>query len=174
MIDHIIFDVDGTLSDGGITICDDGVECKQFQAKDGLLIRMLPKLGFTTIIITGRKSELTKIRANDLHISVLLQGVDDNEAVLKKYFAEHNINGERFAFIGDDLNDYMVMQLCAFKACPSDAVKEIRNICDYISSEKGGHGAVRDICEFILQKQNQYLEFLSLFGISEPLGQRNL
>jgi 3-deoxy-D-manno-octulosonate 8-phosphate phosphatase (KDO 8-P phosphatase) len=165
VIDHIIFDVDGTLTDGGIIISDNGIEAKQFQAKDGLIIRMLPKLGFTTIIITGRKSELTAVRADDLNISLLMQGVHDKEAALKDYFSEHNLSGERFAFIGDDLNDYAAMQLCSFKFCPADAAKEIREICDYVSIKKGGCGAVRDICEYLLRKQNQYSDLLMLLGL---------
>jgi len=165
MIDHIIFDVDGTLTDGGIIISGNGVESKQFQAKDGLLIRVLPKLGFTTMIITGRNSELTKIRADDLHISTVFQGIDDKAEIIRRYIAENGLDGSRFAYIGDDLNDYEVMKLCIFKACPADATKEIRDLCDYVSTEKGGHGAARDICEYLLRRQNQYENFLKLFGV---------
>jgi 3-deoxy-D-manno-octulosonate 8-phosphate phosphatase (KDO 8-P phosphatase) len=164
MIDHIIFDVDGTLTDGGIIISDDGTESKVFQAKDGLLIRELPKLGFTTMIITGRESELTKIRADDLDITVIMQGVKNKEEALKAYLSEHGLTGESFAYIGDDLNDYKAMTLCAFKACPADAVEEIREISDYISIKCGGIGACRDICEYLLRKQGQYEGFLRLFN----------
>jgi 3-deoxy-D-manno-octulosonate 8-phosphate phosphatase (KDO 8-P phosphatase) len=164
MIDHIVCDVDGTLTDGGIIVSANGVESKTFQVKDGLLIHELPKLGFKTMFITGRKSELTAIRAKDLNISVVIQGVNDKEAVLKSYCKEHKISSERFAFIGDDLNDYKAMKLCAFKACPADAVKEIREICDYISPERGGHGACRDICEHLLRMNGLYEDFLRLFG----------
>ncbi|MCL1797144.1 MAG: HAD hydrolase family protein [Eggerthellaceae bacterium] len=164
MIDHIIFDVDGTLTDGGITISSNGVESKQFQAKDGLLVRVLPKLGFTTMILTGRNSELTAIRAKDLAISVVFQGVNNKIEVLEQYFLEHGLTGANFAYIGDDLNDYEAMQMCAFKACPADATREIRRICDYISPIKAGHGAVRDICEHLLYEQNQYDDMLALFG----------
>jgi len=163
MIDHIVFDVDGTLTDGGIIVSDNGVESKVFQAKDGILIRELPKLGFTTMIITGRKSELTAIRADDMDISVIMQGINDKEAALKSYFEEHKLSGERFAYIGDDVNDYRVMKLCAFKACPADAVEEIRDISDYVSPKNGGFGAGRDICEYLLRRQGQYEDFLRLF-----------
>ena len=166
MIDHIVFDVDGTLTDGGITISDSGVESKTFQAKDGLLTRVLPKLGFTTMIITGRDSRLTNIRAEDLRISVLIQGVDDKATVLKQYFTKNRLTRERFAYIGDDLNDYAAMKLCGFKACPDDAAVEIRAICDYVSPRNGGHGAVRDICEHILKKEGKYSELLNFYGAS--------
>jgi len=165
MIDHIVFDIDGTLTDGDITISDDGVESKAFQAKDGLFIRVLPKLGFTTIFLTGRKSELTDIRAEDLNISVVIQGVREKEATLRNYIIEHNLNGERFAYIGDDLNDYTAMQICGVRACPADAAKEIIEICDFVSTKNGGQGAVREFCEYLLQKQNQYDDLLRLFGV---------
>ncbi|MCL2749549.1 MAG: HAD hydrolase family protein [Coriobacteriia bacterium] len=169
MIDHIIFDIDGTLTDGGIYISSNGVEVKRFQAKDGLLVRMLPRVGFTTMIMTGRNSELTSIRAEDLCISEVLQGINDKEAALRDYFKKHKLSGERFAFIGDDLNDYEAMKLCAFKACPADATKEIRDICDYVSTEKGGSGAVREICEYLLREQGKYESFLGIFIHSENI-----
>jgi len=166
LINHIIFDVDGTLTDGGITFSDNGVESKQFQAKDGLLVRMLPRLGFTTMIITGRDSKLTQMRADDLQMSVVIQGVKDKEATLLNYMKENNLKKEQFAYIGDDLNDYTAMKLCGFCACPADATKEIRDICDYVSTYNGGHGAVRDICELILKQSEKYLQLLKLFGIN--------
>lgn len=164
-ITHIVFDVDGTLTDGSITISSNGVESKDFQAKDGILIRELPKLGFTTMFLTGRDSELTNIRAKDLNISEVVQGVLNKDEVLKEYMLKNNLSGEQFAYIGDDVNDYKAMLLCAFKACPTDATLEIKRICNYVSGYKGGYGAVRDICEYLLQSEGKYLAFLDLFGI---------
>jgi len=165
MIDHIVFDVDGTLTDGQITISDDGVESKAFQSKDGLLVRVLPKLGFTTIFLTGRKSRLTDIRAEDLCISLVIQGVGDKVKVLSEYMSEHNLSRERVAYVGDDLNDYAAMQLCGMKACPADASKEVRDICDFVSTKKGGRGAVREFCEYLLKKQDRYDDMLKIFNI---------
>jgi len=165
MIEYVIFDVDGTLTDGSIAITDDGTECKVFQAKDGLIVRVLPKLGFTTAIITGRFSEATIIRAKDLHISTIEHGIEDKRDILERYFKENSVNGKNVAYIGDDLNDYMAMRLCGFKACPCDATHEIKAICDYISPFSGGRGAVRDICEHILKKTGKYDDFLVFYGI---------
>jgi len=165
MIEYVVFDVDGTLTDGSIVISDNGTENKVFQAKDGLIVRSLSKLGFTTLIITGRISEATSIRAKDLLIFTMSQGIDDKETTLKEYFMEHRVGGERFAYVGDDLNDYAAMKMCSFKACPSDAASEIKAICDYVSPLSGGHGAVRDICEHLLRKTEKYNDFLKLFKI---------
>jgi 3-deoxy-D-manno-octulosonate 8-phosphate phosphatase (KDO 8-P phosphatase) len=111
MIDHIVFDIDGTLTDGGITFTDNGAESKQFQAKDGIVMRVLPKLGYTTMFITGRDSKLTIARAEDLKISKVFQGVDDKEGLLKKYMAENSLTGQQYAYIGDDSKDYAAMKL---------------------------------------------------------------
>lgn len=164
-ITHIVFDVDGTLTDGSIIISSNDVESKNFQAKDGILIRELPKLGFTTMFMTGRDSELTNIRAKDLNISEVVLGVSNKDEILKAYMLKNNLNGEQFAYIGDDVNDYKAMSLCTFKACPADATLEIKRICDYVSRYKGGHGAVRDICEYLLRHVGKHQAFLDLFGI---------
>jgi len=169
MIDHIVFDIDGTLTDGSIIISDNGGESKRFQAKDGLIVRALPQLGFTTIIMTGRNSEAAQIRSEDLHISVFFHGVVDKAMVLQTYLKEHKLQHKRFAYIGDDLNDYEAMKQCAFKACPADATKEIRMLCDYVSPLPAGYGAVRDICEYLLRRQDQYAAFLKLFGLESVL-----
>jgi 3-deoxy-D-manno-octulosonate 8-phosphate phosphatase (KDO 8-P phosphatase) len=97
----------------------------------------------------------------------VIQGVKDKAVALRDYMNEHNLNGDRFAYVGDDLNDYTAMQMCGFKACPADAAEEIRNICDFVSTKKGGHGAVREFCDHLLQKQEQYDDMLKLFGV-EP------
>lgn len=163
MIDHIVFDIDGTLTDGGIIISDCGRELKRFHVRDGQIIAFLPSIGFTTIFLTGRTSEVTRIRANELGVKVVMQGVSDKAATLQKYMNTNKIDKKRIAYVGDDLNDYAAMSLCAFKACPSDAAIEIRQICNYVSVNKGGDGAARDICEYILKCQNQLASFINQY-----------
>ena len=166
-VNHIVFDVDGTLTDGGIILSSDGTEIKRFDVKDGLVIGALPTLGFTTMFLTGRNSELTRLRAAELKINIVLQNVSNKYAVLKKYIDDNNLSWNQFAYIGDDINDYEAMKPCAFKACPSDAVEEIRIICDHVSAYRGGHGAARDICKYLLKQQRQYNDFVSLYGLGE-------
>jgi len=84
---------------------------------------------------------------------------------LKTLFSERNIEPGQCAYIGDDLNDYAAMKLCGFKACPADAVVEIRELCDYVSPYSGGYGAVRDICEYILKQEGKYNELLAFYGV---------
>ena len=160
-----VFDVDGTLTDGGILISSNGVEVKRFQAKDGLIVRVLPEIGVETLILTGRNSELTQIRAEDLHVSYIFQGVNDKVGILSRFMAENGFSSEQVVFFGDDLNDYTAMMLCKHRVCPSDAAEEIKNICEYVSTYPGGEGAVRDCCEVMLKKFGLYSDFTKLFGV---------
>ena len=163
MIKTIIFDVDGTLTDGGIIFSDRGQEIKRFSAYDGLVMKVLPQIGIDTIILTGRESEIVRQRGEGLGITRIFQGVLDKEAKLREMSSD--INLEEAAYIGDDLNDYAAMLLCGCRACPANAAEEIKSICEYISSYSGGNGAVRDILEYILKKQRQWDEILKIFKI---------
>ena len=161
----VVLDVDGTLTDGSISYCSSNIEMKTFNVKDGAILNSLTQLGIEVIFLTGRKSEATTKRAQELNIKAI-QGVTDKETVLKEYMLEHGISGENIAYIGDDINDHNAMLLCDFKACPVDAALEIKSICDYVSDHRGGYGAVRDICESLLHRMGKYEDFLNLFGIS--------
>ncbi|MDR0919222.1 MAG: HAD hydrolase family protein [Oscillospiraceae bacterium] len=163
MIKCLVLDVDGTLTDGGIYIASDKTEYKRFQAKDGLIVRVLPEIGIKTVILTGRDSPLTLIRAEDLKISYIFQGVIDKKLSLNQFFFENNLDYSEIAYIGDDLNDYRAMLLCGFKACPADSATEIKTIADYVSPCNGGDGAVRDICEKILKDNGLWEDFLKLW-----------
>ena len=165
MIKTVIFDVDGTLTDGGIIFLGSGKEIKKFSAYDGLLIHVLPQIGIKTIILTGRKSKAVRRRGKDLDITHVIQGVLNKEEKLREMSSD--INLQETAYIGDDLNDYAAMLLCGLRACPANAAEEIKGICEYISSYNGGNGAVRDILEYILKKQRQWDEILKIFMISK-------
>jgi len=164
MISILVCDVDGTLTDGGVIFGDNG-EAKAFSVKDGLMLKVLPKLGIFVVFLTGRSSKIVEARGKELDIRDILQNIADKENILLSYIAEHGIDAQNVAYIGDDLNDCAAMKLCGFKACPADAAAEIRKLCDYVSPFNGGHGAVRDICEYILKQNGKYGEFLNLFGI---------
>jgi 3-deoxy-D-manno-octulosonate 8-phosphate phosphatase (KDO 8-P phosphatase) len=159
----IVLDVDGTLTDGSITYDNEGIETKAFSVKDGFIIKCLPKLDISVIFLTGRVSKIVENRGNELDVRDILQGIEDKKTSLLTYATQHNIELINIAYIGDDLNDFAAMNLCGFKACPADAVVEIRAICDYISPYSGGYGAVRDICEYILKQNEMYGKYLDLF-----------
>lgn len=151
-IELLISDVDGTLTDGKIYTGDNGELCKAFNIKDGYGIRhILPKYGIKFVIITGRESKITERRCEELGINLLYQGVANKVECLSSLLKKLGITFNNVAYIGDDLNDLAVMSLCGIKGCPADAAKEIKAISDFISTCKGGEGAVREFIEFLIQ-----------------------
>jgi 3-deoxy-D-manno-octulosonate 8-phosphate phosphatase (KDO 8-P phosphatase) len=144
----VILDVDGTLTDGKIYVSASGELMKAFNVKDDYgLAHILPTLGLTPIIVTERESLIVQNRARELGITEVYQNIADKAAKLADLSEKYNCRLESFAYIGDDLNDYYAMKLCGFKACPADAVAEIKAIADYMAPHPGGYGAVRDVCD---------------------------
>ncbi len=148
----IVFDVDGTLTDGKLYIGPTGEVFKAFNAHDAVGIRKLKEYGIISIIITGRESELVNIRAKEMNITKVYQNVQTKEEELKKAMKEFKVKKENVGYIGDDINDLEAMKKCSFKACPQDAVKEIKEICDYISPCKCNEAAVREIIDNVILK----------------------
>ncbi|RRD38472.1 HAD-IIIA family hydrolase [Leptotrichia sp. OH3620_COT-345] len=160
MIKLILLDVDGTLTDGGIYRGNDGIELKKFNVKDGYAIVYAQKIGINFGIITGRKSELVKIRAEELKMKYIYQGISEKTLVLKEIIKITSLKKEEIAYMGDDLNDLNIMKEVGLKGAPKDAAREIKETADFISSKKGGYGAVREFIEFIIKKENKWEEFL--------------
>lgn len=160
MIKLILLDVDGTLTDGGIYRGNNGEELKKFNVKDGYAIVQAQKMGIDFGIITGRNSELVKIRAEELKIKYIYQGISEKIIILKEIMEKTSLKKEEIAYMGDDLNDLNIMKEVGLKGAPEDAVKEITEAADFISSKKGGCGAVREFIEFIIKKENKWGKFL--------------
>lgn len=150
----LVIDVDGTLTDGGIYIGNNGEIMKKFYVKDGYAIHeLLPQMGIIPIIITGRQSEIVSIRCQELGINRIVQGCSDKLLELKKIILEEQIAMEEVAYIGDDLNDFECMSQVGVKGCPNDAVDEIKKIADYVAEREGGKGAVREFIEWMKTQQ---------------------
>lgn len=156
MIELIVLDVDGTLTDGGITYTNSGEELKTFDVKDGLgIASWTRKLGKKAAIITGRKSILVEKRAKELGITYIFQGVDDKDQVLLEILEKENISWEEVAAIGDDLNDLLMLKKVGLSFAPCDAVPYIKNSVNIVCKKSGGKGAVREMIEYILEYDNQ-------------------
>lgn len=150
MIKLFVMDVDGTLTDGSIFIGEHGEIMKRFSCKDGYaLCHFLPEMGVIPAIITGRESEILKRRCEELHIVHLVQNCQDKVSALMNMIEELGISFDEVAYIGDDLNDFEVMKIVGLRGCPADAVKEIKEICEFVSQSDGGRGAVREFIEWI-------------------------
>ena len=146
-------DVDGTLTDGKIYMSPSKEIMKAFNIKDGYGIHdILIPTGIIPVIITGRSSEIVLNRCQELGISEIYQGVNNKVKKLNDIINDLST----VAYIGDDLNDFSCME--AVKAngglvgCPADAVKEIKEIADYVARHNGGEGAVRDFIEWLLSQ----------------------
>lgn len=146
-------DVDGTLTDGKIYMSANGELMKAFNIKDGYAIAHLREYGIEPVIITGRESEIVKQRSAELKITELYQSVNNKLFKLKEVCKSKGIELSNVAYIGDDVNDLICIQQCGCTACPSDAVRAVKDKVDYVSTEKGGEGAVRDFCEYLIAQQ---------------------
>ena len=153
-------DVDGTLTDGKIYMGANGELMKAFNIKDGVGIHdiLIPN-GITPVIITGRKSEIVKMRCTELGIKEVYQGVSDKAVQLSELLDKNNNGFDCVAYIGDDINDLPCMNLvkqgCGLIGSPADAVDEVKQNSDFVSTKNGGDGAVREFIEWIIKKQQQ-------------------
>lgn len=155
------FDIDGVMTDGTLTYLPDGTETKTFYTLDGAGIRMLQKSGITVGWITGRSSAAVEHRAKNLGITHLAQGVSDKHQVFGTWLKEAGLDFAQAGFMGDDLIDLAVMKACAFSAAPVNAVGIVKQSADLVTAESGGRGAVRTVCEHILQAQGKLDAFLN-------------
>lgn len=152
-IKMLVMDVDGTLTDGHIYISADGEIMKAFHVQDGYaIVHILPELGITPVIITGRSSEIVKRRAAELKIHHLHQGISDKLCKLKEVAEELGVSAEQIAYIGDDLNDLECIRYCGMTACPADAVGAVRDAVNYICERNGGSGAVREFVDKLVSE----------------------
>ncbi len=150
----LVFDVDGVMTDGSITYDENGVEYKTFNAKDGHGLAKMLKYGFLTAVITGRKNGTVERRAQDLRFSEVYQGVKNKLPILEAIMQKYELDFSQVSYMGDDEPDIPVLEKVAIAACPSDAVDRVKNICNFVSSKEGGKGAVRELCDFIFDSQN--------------------
>ena len=160
MIKLVLLDVDGTLTDGGIYRGNNGEELKRFNVKDGYAIVNAQKHGIEFGINTGRKSELVEIRSNELKIKYLYQGISEKTVILKEIMQKTGLKKEEIAYMGDDLNDILIMKQSGLTSAPKDAADEVIQIADFVSEKNGGSGAVREFVEYILKKDGKWETFL--------------
>ncbi|HEU0188146.1 MAG TPA: HAD family hydrolase [Gallionellaceae bacterium] len=149
----IAFDVDGILTDGGLYLSDSGEEFKRFNSLDGHGLKMLKASGVELAIITGRTSRCVELRAQNLGIAHLFQGVEDKLDVMQQLLARLNLAPQAAAFMGDDVVDLPVMRRVGLAITVPNAPQVVRDHSHYVSQRDGGHGAVREACELIMSAQ---------------------
>lgn len=161
----LLLDVDGVLTDGRIIFNDEGVESKQFDVKDGHGLKLLMHHGIEIAIISGRTSRVVEHRAADLGIEEVYQGVWDKEGLFLEIIARKDIKPENVAYMGDDIVDVKLLRKVGLAAAPADAVPQAREVAHYVSKRRGGRGAVRELCELILEAKGLWPEILSREGM---------
>jgi 3-deoxy-D-manno-octulosonate 8-phosphate phosphatase (KDO 8-P phosphatase) len=150
-ITHFVFDVDGVLTDGFLSILDDGQMVRRMNIKDGYALQLAVKQGYRVLIITGGNSETVRNRLNRLGIEDVFLKVENKKQKLAEYMAEKNIFPQELLFMGDDIPDYTAMQISGLACAPADAAPEIKQISQYISPVAGGYGCARDVIEKVLK-----------------------
>lgn len=148
------FDVDGVFTDGSIIYDENGKETKVFNAKDGQGIVCVEKSGIITAIITARKNGTVEHRAKNLGITELHQGIKYKLPILEDIIKKYNFTFKNVSYMGDDLPDICILEKVGLACCPNDAVDEVKDICDFVSTKDGGRGAIRELCDFVLRSQN--------------------
>lgn len=152
MIEIIFLDVDGCLTDGGIFYTNLGDEIKKFNVNDGFGIKQWNKMGKISAIITGKSSLIVEKRAKELDIKYVYQGVSDKFSVAKEILKKENLSFENAAAIGDDYNDIKLLNAVNLSFKPKNAIEKVK--ADITLSKKGGYGAVRQMIEIIIEKEN--------------------
>lgn len=147
------FDVDGVMTDGSLYFTPEGREMKAFNSRDGHGMKMLQQAGVRLAIITGRTSQVVELRAQNLGVGLLLQGVEDKRAALVGLAREAGLDLAQTGYMGDDVVDLPVLRACGFSASVPDGHPLVRRHVHYVSRAPAGRGAVREVCELILQAQ---------------------
>jgi 3-deoxy-D-manno-octulosonate 8-phosphate phosphatase (KDO 8-P phosphatase) len=152
----LCLDVDGTLTDGRLFYSDWGQEIRAFDVHDGLGMVLARHANLPIAWITGRTSRLVEKRAKELQIPYLRQGIHEKTSEVTSIAAELGIPLSTVAFMGDDLNDLPVMQVCGVAIAPASAASDVRKIAHIVTQKGGGRGAVREAIETILRAQGTY------------------
>lgn len=159
----LALDVDGVLTDGRLYFSEDGQELKTFDTQDGHGIKMLQQAGIMCAIITGRNTQLVARRAANLGIKHLLQGREDKLVALRELCAELNLPLDEVAYVGDDWPDLPAIRHAGFGVAVANAHAEVRKHADFVTTAKGGRGAVREVCDLLLRVQGHYDDALAAY-----------
>ena len=151
----LAFDVDGTITEGGVYLDNTELEFKKFYTKDGYGLHYLNKSGVICAAITGRKARLMERRMAELKLNHLIQGEWDKETALTNLCKQLNIDLDEAACIGDDLNDLPMFKIAGVTACPHDAHPYMQKIATLVMDYDGGKGAVRQFCDLIMMAQGK-------------------
>lgn len=163
----LAMDVDGVLTDGRLFFASEGDSLKAFNSQDGHGLKMLMSSGINIAIITGRKSEIVARRAAELGIEIVLQGREDKLTALSEVLTTLKLNMTEAAYIGDDLPDLSAIQAAGVGIAVANAASGMGERADYVTIARGGEGAVREVCEYLLQAQGKWQTILAHYCLTD-------
>jgi 3-deoxy-D-manno-octulosonate 8-phosphate phosphatase (KDO 8-P phosphatase) len=146
----VAFDIDGVFTDGRFYLSNDGVESKAFNTQDGYGIRQLLRAGVDVAVISGRRSAAVDQRMAELGVSHVIQGCGDKIAAFDELAAALGIEDANTVYVGDDVPDLPLLGKVGYSIAVANAVRAVREYCDYTTQAAGGHGAVREVCDLVL------------------------
>lgn len=152
----LVVDVDGVLTDGSIFMDNEGQEYKAFNVRDGHGLKLLQRAGLMVAIITGRSSGVVAHRARELGIAHVFQGIQDKRLAYAELKLATGLADHQIAYMGDDVVDLPVMVRVGLAAAPGDAHPLVQAQSHYVARQPGGRGAVRELCELLLQSQGHW------------------
>ena len=155
-LELLVLDVDGVLTDGGLSYAPDGQVWRRFDVRDGLGLKLLQQAGLSLAWISGGSSGAIERRAQDLGIAHCFTEVRDKQAQLGLLQQQLQVPPAATGFVGDDLNDLVVRSQVGLLASPADACKPLRQQADLVLRRRGGHGAVRELAERILKARGEW------------------
>ena len=160
----LVLDVDGVLTDGGLYYDLQNQVMKRFDVQDGLGIKIAQAAGISVAVITGLVSKAVEIRVRELGISDYYAGYLDKRACLEEIREKHNLSWEQMAYLGDDWVDLSVMDMVGLPLAVANAQPEVKQIANYVTTAKGGQGAVREIIRHLLMAQGKYEAVLAAWS----------
>ena len=160
----LLMDCDGVLTDGRIWLIAEGSEQKSFNVRDGLGLELWHRAGFTSGIISGRRSEIVERRAHELKVRFVQQGVAEKIQAYEEIISEAAVAQSEVAFIGDDVNDIPLMLRAGLAVAVADATGDTKAVAHYITGAKGGRGAIRETVELILKTQKRWTDLIEQYS----------
>jgi 3-deoxy-D-manno-octulosonate 8-phosphate phosphatase (KDO 8-P phosphatase) len=160
----LILDVDGVLTDGSIILDNKGNELKAFHVRDGHGIKMLIKQGIHVAIITGRYSKVVEKRAQELHIQDIFQKSHDKRVPYRQLAEKYSLHDSEIAYAGDDIVDIPLLKICGLSVAVADAHDTVKAIVKMTTREKGGRGAVREVCDFLLKAKGLWKDIMDEYA----------
>ena len=166
----VFLDVDGVLTDGGLYFSESGETLKRFSVLDGQGLKLLQKAGITPVVITGRDSAPLRLRMKALGISHARYGTEDKRPAAEAFLQELGLDWSQAAAMGDDWPDLPVLQRVAFACAPANGHAQAKALAHHVTSERGGEGAARALCDLLLVAGGHYAKLLAQVGVDVNAG----